>query len=190
MEHTKNTIDNVITALRKKEVLPATNVTPAVAVYDNNTASVILALKTIERDVVQNVYSRLRITDTFLNQFEKRFIVALKEHIVKNPWAEYEGLLSNLRDNCNVTQELIKSLFDKNLLIYMAENMWFQLRIETSKVLSHPKFFVNNEMPNQLPNKPHNRLRPQYELAPIHYTVLEKCLKQVLSTVKKESSAR
>jgi hypothetical protein len=113
LEHKKNTVDNILADLKKKRILPGSSVPAASAIYETNLASVIRLLKPIERDVVQNIYARLRIIDTFLDEFEHKLIAALKDKIASNPWLAYETMLNDLRETCEATQELIKSLSDK-----------------------------------------------------------------------------
>ncbi len=113
LEHTKNTIKNVLDALAKGQLLPSLNVPSATAVFDTSLSSVIRLLKPIERDVIQNIYGRLRIIDRFLCDFEDRFTTSLKDKIMADPWAAYSSMFDDLQESCEVAQELILSIIEK-----------------------------------------------------------------------------
>jgi hypothetical protein len=113
LEHTKNTIKNVLDALNKKQLLPATNVPSATAVFDTNLSSIIKLLKPIERDDVQNIYGRLHILDRFLADFEEKFSTAIRDKVVTDPWSAYTSRFNDIKDSCSIVQELILSVLDK-----------------------------------------------------------------------------
>lgn len=113
LEHKKDTVKNIIGALDKKELLPATSVPFATAIFDSHLSSVIRLLRPIERDVIQNIYGRLRIIDKFLDNFEEQFNTSLKDKIVEDLWVAYKEKLKDISDSCGVAQELIRSVLEK-----------------------------------------------------------------------------
>jgi hypothetical protein len=119
LSHKMNTMSNVIDSLKNGKILPGTSVPFATAVYSTSLSSIIHALKPRERDIVHNIYARLRIQDDFLQQFEDRFKESLKDDVAENPWKAYITKLTELREDCEITQELIKSfLAGKPIDIY------------------------------------------------------------------------
>ena len=113
LEHKKDTIKNIVSALEKKRLLPASSVSSATAVYDTSLAKIITLLKPIERDVIQNVYGRLFILDKFFTEFEDRFKASLSDEVTTDPWTAYKSMLVEHSDSCGVAQELIRSVLDK-----------------------------------------------------------------------------
>lgn len=113
LEHKKDTLTNILNAIEKKEVLSGISVNAARAVYESHTSSIILLLEPIERDLIQNIYSRLEIIDTYLDNFENEIITAIKDNIANDPWAVYKSRSSDMKDNCEIIQEYIKSALDK-----------------------------------------------------------------------------
>lgn len=113
LEHTKNTIKNVLDALNTKKLLPATNVPSATAVFKTSLSSIIKLLKPLDRDVIHNIYGRLHILDQFLADFEEKFNAAIRDKVVADPWAAYTSMFNDLQDSCEIVQELILSVLDK-----------------------------------------------------------------------------
>ncbi len=112
LEHKKDTIKSIIAAIDKMEILPAISVGAASAVYEHNTASVILLLKPIERDIVENIYSRMKIVDVYLNTFENNLMNSIKDKIAADPWKVYKSKSSDMFESCKVSQEYIKSVLE------------------------------------------------------------------------------
>jgi hypothetical protein len=121
--HKKDTLNNIIKALDKNEIIPGTAVKTADAVFNNNAAALILILNPTERDVVQNVYSRMKIVDQFLENFEDRLIFFIKDKIVDHPFQIFITRVNEIIENCNIAQELIQSFLDNNPVdIYKRKN--------------------------------------------------------------------
>jgi hypothetical protein len=109
----KEIINKMASDVKNKRIRPGISVPTASAIYDNNTAAIIQLLKPIERDVIQNIYARMRILDNFLFGFESNLVSSLKDKISTNPWQAYAGMLSDHLENCDVIQRLIDSLRNK-----------------------------------------------------------------------------
>jgi hypothetical protein len=116
LEQKKDLINNVINALDKMEIFPATSVAPATAIFDTQLAFIIKLLKPIERDDIQNIYGRLRILDKFFDNFEERFTTSLKDKVITDPWLAYRSMLNDHKNSCGVAQELILSVLEKKPL--------------------------------------------------------------------------
>lgn len=113
IEHKKDTIRRMLAALQNKEVLSGMSVPCATAIYDNHFASISKHLNGFERDNIQNIYSRLKLDNTFMNKFEQHFKSDVKGDVVADPWKTYQNKLSDILEDFEIAQELIKALLDK-----------------------------------------------------------------------------
>ncbi len=110
----KDIIKKVIISLEKKTILPAYSVPLPTAVFYTNTALIITLLTHIESDNVQHIYGRIRLIDSFLDNFEDEFLEALKDPNIEDPFFIYTTRFRDILNQCDVTQKLIKSFLQKN----------------------------------------------------------------------------
>lgn len=123
IEHKKDTARSMIKALERKEILPGMSVPCANMMYTSHFNTVIKNLKGIERDNIENVYSRLKIDDDFLNKFEENFRADFKAQFASDPWAAYKNKLEDILEDYEIAQELIRGLLkDKPVDIYYRKN--------------------------------------------------------------------
>lgn len=110
IEHKKDTVRSMIKALEKQGILPGTSVPCASMMYLSHFSSVIKSLKGIERDNIENIYSRLKLDDEFLNTFEERFRSDVKADFASDPWSAYKNKLESILEDYEIAQELIRAL--------------------------------------------------------------------------------
>jgi hypothetical protein len=114
IDHKKDTLRNMIASLQKETILPGISVPCASAIYTAHFPAVVKHLQPIERDVIQNVYSRLLIDDSIMQNTEQLLKVDLREKIVTHPWESHISKLNDIVEDYEIAQELIKSVLDGN----------------------------------------------------------------------------
>jgi len=112
IEHKKDTLRTMIGTLAKKAIFPGTSVACASAIYNSHFTHIVKYLKPIERDLVQNIYSRLQLDDKVMADFEEQIKDDLREDVVADPWKAHTNRLNDISQDYEVAQELIRSYLD------------------------------------------------------------------------------
>ncbi|MFC2135352.1 hypothetical protein ACFLTH_12125 [Bacteroidota bacterium] len=119
LEDKKNTIQNMLSKLKKKEILSGASVKRISVVYDNHYHEIINEFNEIVRDNIHNIYSKLLIIDEFMNHFEDRIIYEIERGAISEPISVYISRLDDMLEQCKVVQKLIVNILNqKSLDIY------------------------------------------------------------------------
>jgi len=114
IDHKKDTLRKMIASLQEEAILPGLSVPCTSGIYTAHFPAVVKHLKPIERDVIQNVYSRLLIDDSVMQNTEQLLKVDLREKIVTYPWKSHISKLKDILEDYEIAQELIKSVLGGN----------------------------------------------------------------------------
>jgi len=107
-------IKKIISALKKREMLGGISVRAFTVAYNQHIGELYEHLTLLERNCLHVIYEKLRNADDVLFSLEEDFVTAVRDGIIKDPYAAFRDRLQDFLENYRVTNKLIESYLDGN----------------------------------------------------------------------------
>jgi len=109
----KDLVKKMIGALQEKQMLGGISVGIVSIGYRQHIGELYEHLGQRRRDCLHVIHDRLKNADDMLSSFENDFTSAVQDKVVNDPFAAYTGRLSDILENYNCVEKLIKSYLEE-----------------------------------------------------------------------------